>query len=232
MALATLLPIALASRLHAAPSNVDCALSATIDFHYEPIEAGTSWSLGMLGRDEAMEDTALEVETDTSPRPDDVAAPRRFGAAGNHRWSIRGGVGSDFDDNNDMGFLGVGYSHFIADGLSLDLELNGWVFNQSTEDAVGLNLNVLFRWHFVMDRHWSLYLDGGAGVLVSDQDVPANGSSFNFTPQIGVGASFDIGGDLRLMVGGRWHHISNANLYDENPGRDSILGYVALSFPF
>jgi lipid A 3-O-deacylase len=41
-----------------------------------------------------------------------------------------------------------------------------------------------------------------------------------------------VGNDVRLLVGARWHHISNANLYRDNPGRDSLMGYVGLSFPF
>jgi hypothetical protein len=231
IALIVLLSLGLPSRLFAAPPDGECAWNAALDFRFEPTEA-LPWSLSMLGQDDATAEIAHEAKIDAPTRPDGYPTARRFGAAGNQRWSIHGGIGTEFDDNNDQGFLGVGYSYFIADGLSLDLELNGWIFNQAIEDAIGLNFNVLFRWHFLMDRHWSLYLDGGAGLLVSDQDVPANGSSFNFTPQIGVGASFDIGGDLRLMAGARWHHISNANLYDQNPGRDTILGYVALSFPF
>jgi hypothetical protein len=206
-------------------------MNASVDFHFEPTEALPSWSLSLLGQDDSMTEAPIEARDEASPHSADESAPRRFGAAGSQRWSLHGGLAREFDGDNDQGFVGVGYSYFMADGLSLDLELNGWIFDQSIEDAIGLNVNVLFRWHFLMERHWSLYLDGGAGLLVSDQDVPAEGTSFNFTPQIGVGASIDIGSDVRLMTGVRWHHISNANLYDANPGRDSLMGYVALSFP-
>ena len=53
-----------------------------------------------------------------------------------------------------------------------------------------------------------------------------------FTPQAGGGLTVDVGDDARFVLGARWHHISNANLYRENPGRDSFMVYGALSFPF
>jgi len=63
--------------------------------------------------------------------------------------------------------------------------------------------------------------------------VPDDGSKFNFTPQIGFGMSFDIGnGGERLLTGVRWHHISNANTFEENPALDFLLIYAALSCPF
>ena len=154
-----------------------------------------------------------------------------FGAEGTRRWSIHGGWGAASSDDH-LGLLGVGFSHFIADGLSLDLELNGMYFNQEIEDTAGINGNLMLRWHFHRQRAWSVYLDGGCGVLISVNDVPAHGSSFNFMPQAGVGFTFDLGNDARLMTGVRWHHVSNANIYDMNPGRDSVVVYAGVSFPF
>ena len=51
------------------------------------------------------------------------------------------------------------------------------------------------------------------------------------TPQAGFGFTFEVADDTRLLVGGRWHHISNATLFDSNPGRDSLLLYLGLSLP-
>ncbi len=69
-------------------------------------------------------------------------------------------------------------------------------------------------------------------------DVPEKGASFNFTPQAGVGATFALksGGNApqdnrRLLVGLNWHHISHADLFNANPGRDSIMGYIGVDFP-
>lgn len=156
-----------------------------------------------------------------------------FGQQGSLRWSIHGGGGVDVKSSDNWhGLAGVGLSYFIIDDLSFDVELNGLYISQRGDDAWGANLNLLFRWHFIARDTWSLYFDGGAGMLGTTDHVPENGSGFNFTPQAGLGISFDVGQEARLMTGVRWHHISNANTFNRNPGRDSVMGYVGLSLPF
>jgi hypothetical protein len=167
---------------------------------------------------------ALELSQADSPEPSPA-----FGSRGDQRWYVQAGGATTFDNN--FGMLGAGISHFFANGHSINLELNGMAFEQTGEDAVGLNLALLLRWHFVRQPNWSLYIDGGAGILGTTNNVPSTGSSFNFTPQAGGGATVRLNDRRRLMVGLRWHHISNAEIYDGNPGRDSILGYVGVNFP-
>jgi hypothetical protein len=93
-------------------------------------------------------------------------------------------------------------------------------------------LDLLFQWHFINGDGWSLYGDFGCGLLGTNHNVPDDGSQFNFTPQAGLGVTFDVGQDRRWIVGVRWHHISNASLYQNNPGRDSVMVYTGLSLPF
>jgi lipid A 3-O-deacylase len=208
-----------------APSLADLA---EIDCRFSLVAAEPIASLGMLP--DAQEE---EEEAAGTPSAADYRHPPRYGREGSRRWRSHGAYGGSVQDKDDtFGLVGVGFSQFIADGVSLDLELNGMFFHQEIEDASGINASLLFRWHFIRERSWSMYLDGGAGVLWSTNDVPAQGSSFNFTPQAGLGFTFDVGDDVRLLVGGRWHHISNANLYSDNPGRDSFIGYLGVSFPF
>ncbi len=155
--------------------------------------------------------------------------PEAFGARGSDRWYIQSGAATTFD--NEFALVGVGASHFFAKGHSINAELNGMAFSQDGDDAVGANLNLLLRYHFVRQENWSLYVDGGAGILGTTDNVPSGGSSFNFTPQAGGGATIRLSDEERLMVGLRWHHISNANTFDSNPGRDSVMGYVGLNLP-
>jgi hypothetical protein len=77
-----------------------------------------------------------------------------------------------------------------------------------------------------------MFLEGGAGLLRTSENVPTGGSKFNFTPQAGVGFTFDVGNNNRIITGVKWHHISNANTYATNPGRDSIMVWGGMSFPF
>jgi len=163
-----------------------------------------------------------------------IAAPPAFGTEGTWRWQITAIGGRDVDeaDNIEVG-AALGASYFIFENFSVEFELATWYFDQEGEDSVGFNVNLFFRWHALDFETWTFFLDGGAGALFSTSDVPDGlGSSFNFPPFGGLGASFDIGRDLRLLAGVRWHHISNANLYDTNPGRDSLVAWVGVSVPF
>lgn len=168
--------------------------------------------------------------------PTEPATPERFGTVGQTYWYVQAGPSISYDRDDDgfaaFGLAGAGITDFFAHGHSINLELNKLKFIQPGDDAVGLNLGLLFRWHFVREEDWSLYVDGGAGFLVTSEDVPAEGGSqFNFTPQVGGGATFRMRNQEQLMVGLRWHHISNAELYPPNPGRDSILLYVGYLWP-
>lgn len=157
----------------------------------------------------------------------------RFGHRGDDRWYVNAGAATTLDDDRArrLGLVGAGLSHFFLNGHSINLELNGMAFDQTGDDAVGLNLNAMLRWHLYRADNWSVYVDGGAGLLGTTEDVPAAGSQLNFTPQVGAGATIRVKDEERLMVGLRWHHISNADLYPPNPGRDSLYGYVGWNFP-
>ncbi len=154
-----------------------------------------------------------------------------YGERGQNRWYIQAAGATDRDDDT-FGLVGAGASHFFAKGHSVNLELNGLAFDQPGDDAVGANLNFLVRSHWIRGENWSVYIDGGAGILGTTESVPAPGSTFNFTPQVGLGSTFNINDEQRMMLGVRWHHISNAGLYSPNPGLDTVMGYVAVDFPF
>ncbi len=153
-----------------------------------------------------------------------------FGQAGTQRWYLQGGFATDLDDASFF-LAGGGLSHFFHDGHSVNLELNGLSVNQPGDDALGATLTFLMRSHWIRGENWSLYVDGGAGIIFTTDNVPAAGSSFNFTPQVGGGASFAINDTQRLMTGLRWYHISNADTFESNPGLDTVFGYVGINFP-
>ncbi|MEL7353344.1 MAG: acyloxyacyl hydrolase [Cyanobacteria bacterium J06560_5] len=160
-----------------------------------------------------------------------AGAPPKFGTAGKQRWYLQSAVGVDLDDDV-VGLVGAGVTHFFYDYHSLNLELNGLYFDQPGANAAGLNLNLLLRSHWIRGDNWSVYVDGGVGILQSTDGVPSVGSTFNFTPQLGGGATFALNDDVqRLMVGMRWHHTSSADTYRPNPGLDVWLGYVGINFP-
>ena len=167
-----------------------------------------------------------------------------FGEAGALRWTVQGAyiisLGTTDDRSVNMGLVGGGFTYFFVTNLSLNLELNGFVVDQpGTSNAWGINFNLLARWHFLARDRWSIYGDGGVGVMYTTEPVPGpdagdprGGGQFSFTPQIGFGASFEVADSTRLLVGARLHHISNAQSASNNPPRNSLYFYIAASFPF
>ena len=196
--------------------------------------------------------TLNTLEQESSPavqKVDALLAPDRtsiitpFGTKGSRRFTVHGGVGMDIQESRNTQFLsGVAWSHFIEDDLSLDLELNGLFVNQMGQEAGGLNFAILFRWHFLTRKKWTMFMDAGGGVLLTTEKVPdrvitpgnidTGGSRFNFTPQAGMGFTFDIGNNRRFITGLRWYHISNANTFERNSGRDHIYLHFGVSMPF
>jgi hypothetical protein len=157
----------------------------------------------------------------------------KWGEEGTWRWGIHGGYAEDVKNgDNELILLGVEFDYFIADELSLDIGLNLLDVTQTGGNTDGFNFTLQLRWHAIAKEDWSFFLEGGAGLLFTQDDVPSDGSDFNFTTQVGLGFSFDAGDNARWLVGLRWHHISNANTYSTNPGRDSVMLWAGITFPF
>lgn len=163
-------------------------------------------------------------------REGSAAAPR-FGAAGSWRWQILGGGGTGTDSISNAQF-GAGVSWFVVDDLSVDVQANADYFDQSGPSAWGGDVELLFRWHFLARDTWSLYVDGGCGLMWTSHDVPPDSASFNFIPQAGAGITWEIASDTRLMLGARWFHASNANTGSPNPSYNGVFVYAGVSFGF
>lgn len=86
---------------------------------------------------------------------------------------------------------------------------------------IGLQVN--FRRH----RALQPYINGTAGVLYFAEQVPVSGSSqFNFGVGWGAGVQIWHRENQSVSIGYKFHHISNANSADRNPGADSNLFYA------
>jgi hypothetical protein len=174
------------------------------------------------------------------PTPEDLeaAAPAQpFGTKGQEHWMVASGAAFDLevDDQTTDVPLTLGYSKFLVDNVELSLELSAWGHFQEGDDAASLNPGFNVRWHFVNRDRWTLFTEVGIGLLFSTDDVPDGGTSFNFTPRAGAGATWRLtDSGVRLIGAARWHHVSNARITGEsaNPDRDGILFYAGVMFPF
>jgi hypothetical protein len=163
---------------------------------------------------------------------------RLYGQAGSRWWTVGGLYAFDFEEDHDVNLHGA-FSQFLADDVEFAVEAGVWYFNQPGEDTGGVSGSMVFRWHFwhADDYDWSVFADVGIGLLAGLDSVPDGGSSFNFLPRAGLGFTKALTPERsgpRLMVGVRWHHISNARIFgdDRNPARDSLAVYAGVTFAF
>lgn len=167
--------------------------------------------------------------------PAEIRDPKpRWGEPG-HDWiTLGGGVAHDFADATDLN-LHAAWTHFIVPDAELTLELNAWAFSQAGDDAFGVSPAFALRYHVINEERWSIFGEAGLGLLLASDDVPADGTSFDFMPRLGVGFTREIAPDgTRLECGLRWHHISNARLNGDlnNPSRDAPMLFVGIVIPW
>ena len=169
----------------------------------------------------------------TTPIPE--ATTKAFGERGGERLTLNLGLAEDEGTATDLQLLAVAWSRFVVEDVEMLVEGSAWHFQQEGDDAMGLALTLGTRWHVLNRPSWSLFLEGGIGVLGATDNVPEGGTGFDFMPRLGLGGTIDIGDSgVRAIMGVRWHHISNGRIYGDvaNPSRDAPMVYVGISFPF
>jgi hypothetical protein len=103
-------------------------------------------------------------------------------------------------------------------------------FNNSETIFGGGFTPLVFQWNFTSNRRFIPFFQIAGGALWTTRDFPDPGSSFNFTPQGGMGAYWLTGEHHTLSFGARFHHISNAGITDPNPGHNAIYFYGGFSW--
>jgi hypothetical protein len=121
-------------------------------------------------------------------------------------------------------------SYYLVDNLAIGAEIQGYYVDQPDEDAIAGGVGVLGRWHFFARDAFSLFIDGGGGVIYADPEVPEFGTHFNFTGKGGLGATIRLRDDLNLIGGARYFHLSNGNIHgrDQNPSFDGVQFWMGL----
>jgi Lipid A 3-O-deacylase (PagL) len=75
------------------------------------------------------------------------------------------------------------------------------------------------------------FFESSFGFLYFDRRVISPAASrFNFTVDLGPGVQLFTSPRQAVTLGYRYHHLSNANISDRNPGADSNIFYVGYSF--
>ncbi len=167
---------------------------------------------------------------------------RGYGKTGSRWWTAGTAIANDFHQATDVN-VHLAFSQFLADDFEFAVEAAVWYFHQPGDDTGGVSGSMVFRWHFwhADDYKWSVFADAGIGMLGAFNNVPDGGTGFDFLPRIGGGFTWALDDSVegesrgsRLMVGVRYHHISNGRIGGDsrNPARDGVAVYAALVFPF
>jgi opacity protein-like surface antigen len=83
--------------------------------------------------------------------------------------------------------------------------------------------------NFLHSRRIQPFVTSGGGFLYFNRQM-FGATQFNFTAQLGAGVQVFTSRHRSLDLGYMYHHISNANLGNINPGMDSHVVFVGLSF--
>ena len=85
--------------------------------------------------------------------------------------------------------------------------------------------------NFLHHRRVQPFVTSGGGFLYFDRRMFGTTQQFNFTAQFGGGLQlFSSSRRTALDLGYKYHHISNANMDRTNPGLDSHMLFVGVSF--
>jgi opacity protein-like surface antigen len=88
-----------------------------------------------------------------------------------------------------------------------------------------------FQWNFRPRRKLQPFLISHGGYMYSTQPIPVEGAgSFNFTFDLGAGFELYRSKTRSVRAEYRYHHISNHNTANQNPGIDNGLFQVTYSF--
>ncbi len=191
-------------------------LAESVSLEYQPSEA-------IANDSEAPEDVAPEISS------------KRFGEPGTWWWSAGGGLAAAGRDADLYYNAFYSLDSFLAEDFQFSLEFSGWFFDQDDDNALGGAVNMMFRYHFISEEDYTIFASVGIGLMAATESVPDEGSEFNFSPRAGLGFTYEFSdGPQRLVGGVRWQHFSNANQTgsDRNPGTDTVMLYLGVTFPF
>jgi lipid A 3-O-deacylase len=143
-------------------------------------------------------------------------------------------LGNSYDPTNHIDFYmltGVSlydyekiWHHRAPEPLRFKVEYSlGAARYKKTYFMTSLNMFALYYLDGLDYDEFKPYVEGGIGIIYTGFKVKGQGLNVNFNPQMGIGAEFKTESRDTYFLSMRLHHLSNADLYDENRGVNSVL---------
>ncbi len=179
--------------------------------------------------------------TQTRDTPSSGSALR---AEGGTQWSVYHGLGINQSIANSVEGIhiasgGVRWSHmWSAKGRGIFRGHPAFAmefvpvmaFITSGQPTWAVGGNIMYEHHFAVSGRvlpvWKL----GAGALHATHPIPEGETAFNFTLLTALGVDVMITENEALFLGYRFHHVSNANIGDVNPGINVHTIVLGVSF--
>jgi lipid A 3-O-deacylase len=150
------------------------------------------------------------------------------------RYGLAISFGQSYLPANDIGFYMVSgfgifdydriWPHRAPDALRFKIELTlGLTSSDSNQFLVSSNIFALYELERLSTNTMKPFIEGGIGLIYTDFLVEGQGTRFNFNPQLGIGADWNLKGTPPFFTSLRLNHISNGGLHQNNQGINAVV---------
>lgn len=107
---------------------------------------------------------------------------------------------------------------------SFGCELNIWQFYERGTTSTGIGIRPMTKYYLWRTDGYRVFIEVKGGLIYMTPQFPDGGSQFNFTATVSAGTDLRLSDKTRLMLAGRYTHMSNWNIYgvDNNPTWDGL----------
>lgn len=106
------------------------------------------------------------------------------------------------------------------------------IITADTPRILSGGIAALLKYNFYTGTRLMPFLEGGAGLMVSTDRLEGQGSSFNFTPQVGAGFHYFLTREWAFTFAYRFWHASNARTAHPNLGVNVNTFFAGLAYFF
>ena len=122
----------------------------------------------------------------------------------------------------------------LGNRLRLAIEMTGSIIhgNDRPHDGEFAFSPLIFNYRYDTGSAFVPFIEGGEGIVLTTLDGLHIGGPFEFSSQAGGGFHLFFSREYALTFDGRFRHISNLGIYDENRGLNTYFFGVSIShFP-
>lgn len=125
----------------------------------------------------------------------------------------------------------LGRGHwFQGNFMVLGEILTGAQFSPDTRYFVGIA--PVLRYEIATGTRWVPFIDGGAGVTLTDIGRPDLGGNFEFNLQAGLGVKYYFRDNMSVMFQDHYLHFSSGGIYNPNHGVNANVFLLGASWAF